>query len=198
MRDDNEQLEVGDRRFFGPEDQPFETRDGILALTLYLCGYQFYCVNCYTADLLRNLGYKGMTMPEAAMQAVKDGKKGKLRYIFEKYPRTEHQNFYTEQEKQFEDDERRDAREVFFELLERFKAGEMPRDELVMRMGCFLFKTRIEFMNKWKGEVPMLHIANPGRTTHVSDGRGGGTYTSPGFVEVLANASQETFKKLGL
>ena len=59
-----------DRRQLRPGNEPIITGDGVLAFSLYMAGTPFaadnlWCVNYYTADILRKLGYKGIPMREA-------------------------------------------------------------------------------------------------------------------------------------
>ncbi len=189
--------QVGAKQTLGPGDQSWETVDGILAFALYLSGHTHWPINSYTVEMLRRLGFGGMKPREAALAAVSRGKKGNVRFVFDKYPPAQLLNIFTEQENQFKDELKREGRDVFKTVLEAYKAGDIEFEELTIRLVCILLKMRIDFMNAWKYQVPMLRLANPGETERET--RGDSTIvTYPGFTEVAANASKETFERLGL
>src|SRR6266699_2869458 len=95
----------------GPEHQPFQTSDGILAFALYLAGVPFvtrqmWCRNTYTLELLRKLGFNGKDVREAAKLAVKLGKKGNLQFLFQHADRLgELLHLFSKQEQRLKDAE---------------------------------------------------------------------------------------------
>ncbi len=196
-----EKQSVGSQSHLDPDLQPYQTDDGIKALTFYLCGFDQFATNTYTPEALRSLGYgkSGLNAFEASKQAVKDGKRGKVRYTFINAPAIKLQSFYEDQEKQFSDEERREARSVLDQLLNQLQSHLITREEFTARMCCLLFKTRIEFMNQWRNQTPFVRIANPGSITREKSADGKVTTVShPGYVEVSADVSEETKKRLGL
>src|SRR5438046_2873940 len=77
-------------KVYGPGEQPYLTEDSIEAFALYLASVAFCddkqpCVNYYTIDQLKKLGYAGEDLlpQEAAIQATSDGQKGTVAYLFQ-------------------------------------------------------------------------------------------------------------------
>jgi len=173
------------------KDQPFLTRDGILALSLYLAGYDCYVVNSYTLEKLRSFGYNGLKPEEAATKAAKEGKKGDVRFLFENWPGNAAFQSYRDESGLFDDNEQRQGRESFRELLQQYRDDEIGIEEFSVRLGCLLFKMRIMFMNAWKTQVPMLRLTNTGQVKHEKFRDGSGVISHPGFIEIPVNASKE-------
>jgi hypothetical protein len=80
---------------------PFKTSDAILAFCLYNLGVPEWRppVNVYTEPILQRLGYRGLTLIEAAKSAWNHQERGKVEYWFEKTSEIEHYlNWYSDQE----------------------------------------------------------------------------------------------------
>lgn len=186
---------------FGPEDQPLLTGDGVLAFSMYMAGTPFmdetmWCINYYTADILRKLGYSGLSMREGAARAQKEGKPGVIRFML-KNPTSTVGNAYMDQQKQIDDGEGT-AVDALRALMEDYKSGVRPYDETVARVVCLILKMRIRFMNGWKDVVPLLKIddGRAPKTTTEMDGTKQVEYG--GFKFISINASDATRERMGL
>ena len=190
-----------DRRQLRPGNEPVITGDGVFAFALYMAGTPFaddnlWCVNYYTADILRKLGYSGVTMREGATRAVKDGKPGVIRFMLCK-PTSEVARGYTEQQKEVEDGEG-EAKDTLRNLFTDYKSGIRTFEETAVRVACLILKMRIKFMNGWKDVMPLLRI-DDNREPHRTRGLDGSEMVEfGGFKFISVNASEETRARMGL
>src|SRR6476620_5442948 len=136
---------------FTAGSQPFTTQDAALAFSLYLAGVPFAyparpCFNLYDEEILRKLGFRGLTLEVGAEQAHAAGKKGEVRYIFARTP------------------ELNDLLEAYKAEQETIKNGEgtaaerlaelIPGNaELRLRVAEVILKLRPLFVNMWKDQV---------------------------------------------
>lgn len=194
-----------------PENQPFSTSEGILALCLYMAGAEFSnpvqpCFHLFDPDILSNLGYRGDTVWSAARAAWKDRKRGHVEYSFKLSQRTHDLiKVYRSQRKELEDKEGK-ASELVIKIVQLANAGAMLPDEAALRLTCVILAIRGEFMNMWKDVVPLLKLPDKGRgvkfeTTAVTNA--GRTVPAkgikkPGYKLISLNASEETRRKMGL
>jgi hypothetical protein len=178
------------------------TGDGVLAFAMHLSGVPFadeslWCVNYYTADILRKLGYSGLSMREGAIRAVKDGKPGVLRFMLAR-PENEVIEAYAEQEREITAEGTDvEAQVVLRQLLEDYRAGARPYGETVAKIACLILKMRIQFMNAWKDTVPLLRIDGQAQPEHIGMD-GSKTVEMGGFKLISVNASDEIRKRMGL
>lgn len=184
---------------FGPGDQPYLTSDSILAFALYLAFTPFSdetmpCVNYYKPEDLRALGYKGMKPLEAAAQAVKDGRKGTVEYMF-RMPEQDLMRVFEDQ-KEYLDKAEGLARDAIKNLIEDYKNDGRSYEETIVRLVCTLVYTRADFITMWQKLIPLLRLDDINR---VERKEGDATVVNyGGFRFVSANASDETKKRLGL
>lgn len=180
---------------FTAGSQPFTTQDVALAFSLYLAGVPFAdpaqpCFNLYDAEILARLGFRGLTIEQAAQAAHDAGKKGEVRYIFARTPElNDLLNAYTAEQKAIADGEGT-ATEHLAKLI-----PDNPVTRL--RAAAVILKLRPQFVNLWKAMDPLIRVPNHGPTKTEETARGKVT-TSPGFRVVSLNASAETRKRLKL
>lgn len=192
-------------------DTPYETADGLEAVSLYFSGAQLvedgmWCTNTYTRTGLQKMGFTGMRMAEAAFAAVKSSKAGIIRYLFRSRPDRE-LSFVNEQIKELRENDI-EAVSKFDELIDRLVSGEIDREEFKARSASLILTTRREVMNAWKHVVPLLEIEDDGpvrrfNTTARTMDKDGRAITvaakaveRPGFKIISANASEATQKRL--
>lgn len=194
---------------------PFSTSEAILAYSLYIAGCKFLdenrpCFNLFDADILKNLGYQGTPVGEAAEQAWKAEKKGHVEYIFKLTPRTSDLiRAYRDQCKEIEGMVDGIASELVLRIVESAKKGAILEDEALLRISCVILKTRVEFVNLWKKMVPLLRVPVVGKTRHFDTTATARTSTGnriveakgvqkPGFKVISLNASEKTRKAMDL
>lgn len=198
----------------GPAQQPFELSDGILAFCLYLAGIPFLTTrNRYSVETFRALGFTGeIDLCEAALQCVKENRKGDLKYLFAKSPELRALlKAFTDQEAIIKQGKGKEsARDVIRELMQSFSREEISVDEALMRIACIILKLRGGFLNRWKEQTPWVVVPEPGRERKFKSSvsvqtPGGGNRNVPadgveypGFKVIPANASDELKKKMGL
>lgn len=193
--------DTSDRHQLRPGNEPVVTGDGVFAFALYMAGTPFtdrnyWCINYYTPDILRKLGYTGLPMRDAAKQAVKDGKPGVIRFMLCK-PTHQVSRGYIEQQKEIDSGDG-EAKDTLQNLLNDFKAGVWTYEEVAVRLVCLILKMRIKFMNGWKDVVPMLRI-DDNRQPHTTRGVDGSeTVELGGFKFISVNANDETRARMGL
>jgi hypothetical protein len=180
---------------FTAGSQPFTTQDAALAFSLYLAGVSFVdparpCMNLYDGEILKKLGFRGMTLEEAVRSALAANKKGEVRYIFARTPElNDLLNAYTTEQKVIADGEGTAAEHL---------AKLIPDDPaLRLRVAAVALKLRPQFMNLWKQVDPLIRVANQGQSKTVETANGK-LVSSPGFRVVSLNASEATRKKLRL
>jgi hypothetical protein len=189
----------------GPNSQPFETPNGILAFALYLAGVPFsdadyWCRNEYTIELLRRLGFgdKGLPPIEAAKAAVAQGKKGELLFSFQRTGGIDELISLFQKEEAYLMTGDGEARSVFSTLLDSYKDGAISKPDAIIRLACVVLKMRIQFMNAWKILPPLIKFDNAGGLQTTANEGGSKTASHPGFKIISANASDKTKSEMGL
>lgn len=191
-------------------EQPFSTSDVILACALFSAGCEpvdpnHPCTNLFDEEILGKLGYRGMSLQEAAEAAWNDEKKGHVQYHLKLTERALHLiRAFREQSDEIEKGEGK-AFVLLAKILGLFQAGAIQLDETILRCACVNLKTRGEFVNVWKKMVPLLRIPDQGKAKHfdttiVSKGKtveAKGVHR-PGMKIVSLNASDKTKKALKL
>jgi hypothetical protein len=177
------------------------TEDSVLAYALYLAFSPFSadempCVNYYTLDKLRELGYKGMLPQEAAVKAVREGKKGTVNYMF-RLPEGELLTAYHDQKKVIEDGSG-EARDVIKNLLEDYRLGARSYNETILRVACTILYMRAEFLKIWRTLEPLLRIDDLAVQKEEKRPDGSRVITFGGLKFVSANASEKTRERLGV
>jgi hypothetical protein len=185
---------------FGVASEPLVTGDGIAAFSLRMAGTPFaddgfWCVNYYTPEILRKLGYGGVSMREGAKRALRDGKPGVIRFMLCQ-PSSEIAAAYGQQIREL--DERDDpAMDALRNLLDDYKSGVRSYAETAVRVCCLILKMRIQWMNAWKNVVPLLRIDD--NKLPMTSGANGNTVVEYGGVKfVSVDASEETLRHMGL
>lgn len=192
----------------GQGDTPFITGNAILAFCLYLSGIPFVdenrpLINLYDNDILKRLGFAGMTLEEGARQALREGKKGDMQWAF----------VHTQ--------ELHDLLEYFKDEEANIKSGDgtvteearaimanCTDNEALMRLGCLILKSRGEFFNLWKGreDLALIRVPNKGKPT-IRDGTARNSKgeivpakieSRPGFRVVSLSAGNELKKEMKL
>lgn len=152
-------------------EQSYSTSDAILAITLFLSGCEPVdirqpCTNLFDAEILKNLGYGGEKIGEAAEKAWRDRKKGHVQFHLKLNERTQELiRIHRDQMEKIEEGEGT-AFVMLADIARDFAKGAMAVDELIMRTACINLKTRGEFVNLWKKMVPLLRIPAEGKTKH--------------------------------
>jgi hypothetical protein len=210
------------------EPVPFATDDAVLAASLYAAGVPEHQppTNTFTEDILKRLGYRGVSLIEAARAAWKRGDRGNVQYYFERTPELAPLlDAYKEQCDQINaEGESIDVGHALREIM-RLAAGrtvasvvpggttppisgtegscvpysnslpevQMDEREALLRISTVTLKCRIQFVNRWKDQVPRLHIPDKGEAV-----TSGSTTRFPGFKNVAVNISDEKLRQLGL
>jgi hypothetical protein len=172
----------------------FQTQNTALAVTLATCGVPFATdpngnaipfLNIYDAARLELLGYKGWSLREAAHDAWKKGKPGKIIYNFQ---RTE------ELEKVIKGFDKRSAILAHPEFKDTDTTLPHLSPEEYGALCCQLLHNRKMLLEGWKTAMPHISIMG---ATH-SQSENGREVTVGSFKVFSLNASPETLKKLGL
>jgi hypothetical protein len=198
MPDQTDQSAV---RVFGPADQPFLTQDSILAFALYLAFTAFYddglpCVNYYTLDHLRQLGFKGLKPQEAAQRAISAGIRGVVEYMF-RQPESELLKAFHEEKKLIENSVG-EANVRIRDLLNIYKNGGRDYNETIIRLAAVIIYMRAEFLTIWKQTESLVKLDTPLKKTERRMPDGSKVVTTSGFRYIGVNAGEETKKKVGL
>jgi len=185
----------------GPADQPFITEDSILSFALYLAQSPFYddnqpCVNYYTINMLKQLGYKGMVPTAAALKAVEDKRCGKTNYIF-RSPEGPLLQAYEDQKKVLQGAEGTVC-DLVKNLMDTYAAGARTYGETMMRLVCTIVHMRQEFVTMWQKYEPLIQIDNQTKSSTEKLVDGSTMVSHSGFKFIGARASKETQKRLGL
>lgn len=183
---------------------PFKTDDAILASCLYSAGVpeSWNPTNIYDEGILKKLGLGGMILWEAAKTAFKRKYRGHIEYYFERTPELAFLlKAYRDQEAIIKaEGENKDIGEAIREIMRvaagRLNDGETVMDEreAILRITCIVLKTRTDFVNRWKNEVPYLRIAAAGSVEKPSLN----VERHPGFKMIPLTASDETIQKMNL
>lgn len=198
---------------------PFKTQDAILANCLRAAGFTetpISPLNLFDADILFKLGgglkdkdgkvtrpsrYAGKNIVEAARQAHKEGQRGRVEYHFNHDPEIrKFCELYATQTKEIEQgDQKIDASKRLLELVEQFAfEGDIGPQIVVFRVLCIALKLRIEFVNRWKNQIPYLLIKDSAAAQTQKLPDGGKLMTMPGGKMVPITAPDHTFRNLGL
>jgi hypothetical protein len=188
-----------------PADRPFITQNALLAFALYLAGIPFVddakpVLNIYDQEILKKLGFSGMTIEEAADAALRAGKKGHVSYSFlfsEALPRL--LKIFGEEEKSF-NEETGTVTATVTDLIASIENGEVDRQEAIVRLASLILKSRGQFMNLWKArpDLAMIRIPNAGKAEIREGPKGSKIVSNPGYRMVSLNASDKTKGKLRL
>lgn len=188
---------------FTAGSQPFTTQDAALAFSLYLAGVPFAdpsqpCFNLYDAEILKKLGFPGLTLEQAAQAAHNAGKKGEVRYIFARTPELNNLlESYKAQQAAINDGEGTAVEHL---------AGLIPDADLRLKVAELVLKLRPQFVNMWKDQSPLIRVPNPGESTTrpvtTFNRKGnpipGKEVSSPGVRIISLNATPATKKRLRL
>lgn len=180
---------------------PFHTTDAILAFSLYLAGVPFYedkkpCLNMYDENILRKLGFVGMSIEEAVKRAITRKKKGHVEYGFRRTPELNSLLRAYKQQEEYLQTAEGTAVAVVAGLFEDLKDGVRP--EAIVRLACTILKMRVRFVNLWQDQDPLIRIFNEGEVETVHSDGSIITRRFPGFRIVNLHASQATKDKLKL
>ena len=182
------------------EAVPFKTDDAILAQCLVNAGVPEWQTptNCYDEAILRGLGFRGLTLDEAAKAAWQQKKRGHVDYYFERTPELDHFiKSYREQVAEIESkDADKDAGAALRAIIARATAPENPMDEreALLRITCINLKLRVAFVNRWKELTPFLRIQEAGSAQETGEN----TTRHPGFKLIPLTLSAERKAKIGL
>jgi len=178
--------------------EEYQTQNSAIATMLHTLGVPWIVdnkgnerrvVNIYTADKLREHGYRGMTMKEAARQAVKDEKHGMVVYNFQATPLQKQLCEAwgkIEQTIIHQDDEVRTGSHDLAKL-------EID-PEAAAAILCQYAKNRKHIVRMWMLESPLLMFSD---VSKASTNNGG--YEMIGRYKVISvDASPEVWKRLGL
>lgn len=192
------------------EEQSFDTREALLALSLALAGCEPMdatqpCVNLFDSELLAKRGYTGKPLIEGAEEAWHQKEKGDVIYVFKMSPRLPDLVLaYRDQCKQVEELDGT-ATGLIIKTLGQHELGAILQDEMILRVSCVILKTRGQYVNLWKEMVPLLRVPIAGRTKHFDDtilskGRSveAKGVKKPGFQVVSLNISDEHRKAMRL
>ncbi len=188
-------------KVFGPGDQPFLTEDSVLAFAMYMAFAKFCdddqpCVNYYTTDMLRKMGYRGMLPAEAALQATEEGRKGVVTYVMKPIEPRLLQAF-EDQKRTIENSEGL-ACDVIKNLMTDWHVGAREYDETIVRIICTVIYMRAEFLKMWQKLEPLIKIDSDGKAHRQDLPDGSYVITHEGFKFIGAKASQKTKEHLGL
>lgn len=199
-------------------DMPFRTSDAILAFSLHAAGVPWFeektatetfavpCYCLYDEEILKRLGFTGMTMEEAASAAHSQGKKGHIEFLFKMVPTLmDLTAAYRDEVAQIEQGEGRFA-DRLLTLAGLITDDSIPRPEALLRIACITLKMRLPFMSMWKQVSPLIRIRNKGgsmaRPAMGRNSRGelvqGHAVKYPGYKVVSLNATEKTRKHLKL
>jgi hypothetical protein len=204
-------------KVISPGDQPFTTSNAILAYCLHLAGVPWEKDTraarvFYSVDILNRFKngtgdpyYKGWELEKAVEHAHKTGRRGHVEYAFKRTERLSALlRAFSEQQRQLDEDTGY-VHEVVSAITKLVYNRAMEQDVAMVRLACVLLKARSQFMDIWKGQVPIMIVSNPGRATHstqmveTKDGlREARVVESPGFKAISLNASKETREHLGI
>lgn len=183
----------------------WDTNNLALAVTLFTCGVPFYSVgdkklvlyNLYTVELLsamldsrgRKL-WEGMTIDQAANAAWKSGRKGIVKYCFDRTPALE--PIVKAYNQQSADSKR--AMEQPFGTDLGVPAGVIsPTEQDVARIASQLFANRKWLSNEWRKATPFVAVSGRHKLGKESDGT---TITTGSGKIYSLNLSDENRRKI--
>lgn len=199
---DNPKISLSNRvRVLGPADQPFNIEDSILAFALHMAFVAFYdeampCVNHYTLEQLRELGYNGLKPQEAAIRAVNEGNKGTITYMF-RQPEGEILEAFYDEKKLIESSDGL-ARDRVKVLMEAYKAGARTYGETIVRLMAVVVYMRVEFLTIWRRLEALIQLDAPRKKSERRMVDGSRILETTGFKYIGMNAGQSTKDKLGV
>lgn len=185
------------------EEQSFDTREALLALSLSLAGCEPLdatqpCFNLFDEDILAKLGYRGEKLFPSALEAWEQKEKGDVGYVFKMSPRLpELIKAYRDQCKQI-DELDGPAQILIVKIFAQHELGGILQDEMILRVACVILKTRGQYVNLWKQMVPLLRVPIAGKSKNISTVAGEGLVKKPGFQVVSLNISEEHRKAMRL
>jgi hypothetical protein len=198
-----------------PGETPFSTSNAILAYCLHLAGVPWendrHPVRVlYSAPILNKFTngsgepfYKGWELEKAAAHAHKTKRRGHVEYCFQNTPRLG--KLIKAYKAQCDDLEIKDGflHQVVRDLASHI--SEMEPDIAMVRLACIFLQKRMEFMEIWEHQIPLVMIPNQGRVRHSREvidtkygAREANVITSPGMKIMSLNASDKTRKELGV
>jgi len=197
--------------------QPFHTNNAILAFCLWRAGVPFWepkqpCMVVYTLDMIRKFVdgrgepvFKGWDFDTPVVkEAHKRGFLGRVTYIFIPTERLKTLLMaFKDQEEKLR--EAIPVADIVKTVVTVWSDGMMEDDEALLRLACIDLKTRVEFMELWRKQVPCIEAPNEGEVVktqgviQTKDGpRVAEIYDHPGVRVMSVNASKETRERLGL
>ncbi len=197
-----------------PGDTPFHTSNAILAYCLHLAGVPWANDKhpirvLYSAEILNKFTngsgeprYKGWGLEKAVVDAHKTKRRGHVEYCFESTPRLG--KLLKAYRKQCDDLEARDG--YLHELIHDIANQPTTEPDIeLLRLACVLLQKRMDFMELWQHQVPLVIIPNTGRiqrtqgVIQTKDGpREARIVTTPGMKIMSVNASEKTRRELGV
>lgn len=183
---------------FGPADQPFKTDNSILAFALYMAQASFFddsqpCVNWYTIGQLR-AHYKGVKPQAAAIQAVKDGRKGTVDYMF-RQPDDRLLRAFQDEITLIEKSDQLACDRVK-EIMEAYASKGRDYGETLMRLMAVVVYMRAEFLSMWQQLEPLIQLDVPASKKETKLPDGTRIVESSGFKFIGAYAGEETRKRM--
>src|SRR4051812_27548869 len=185
---------------FGPGDAPFLTDDSVLAFALYMAFADFFdnnqpCVNWYSMEKLRSLGFKGSgVLPaDAAIEATKQGMKGQVDYIFKSLAQPQMVEWFKDQLVFLQKGEGF-ARDTVKSLMIDWSVGARTFEETMVRLICTIIYMRVEFITMWEKLEPLIQVDDGSAQKPTKENLPDGSilFTHPGFKFIGALASKET------
>ncbi len=198
-----------------PGQSPFSTSNAILAYCLHLAGVPWENDKhpirvLYSAEILNKFKngsgepfYKGWELEKAVEHAHKTKKRGHVEYCFACTPRlSKLLKAYRQQCLELE------AKDGFLHEYVAELSKQLPQmepDIAMVRLACVFMQKRVEFMEKWEHQIPLVMIPNSGRvqrsrgyidTKHGS--REAMIVTTPGMKIMSLNLSDDKRKELGV
>lgn len=198
-----------------PGDTPFNTSNAILAYCLHLAGVPWDKPThparvLYSPEIMEKFRngsgqpfYQGWEFQKAVEHAHKTGRRGHVEYVFQRTPRLS--RLLKAYRDQVADLDNKDGylHELVSDLASQLT--KLEPDIAMVRMACIFLQKRMDFMELWKHQVPLMVIPNAGRvrrsreTIQTEDGpREADVVTTPGMKIVSINARKETREHLGI
>jgi hypothetical protein len=183
-------------------EAPFVTQNVKLAFAIYSAGVPFYktpLVNTYTASKLKELGYTGQPIEEAARDAFSKNKAGHVAYSFNRTAELKSIiEAFDHAQKQVDSDELFDFAESLGRIITEFETGDITRAQFIAKNIALTLDARKAFLGLWRTHTPMIRVNKAGSPVTRDGANGGKVVTHPGYIEYSLNASPETRQRLGL
>jgi hypothetical protein len=198
--------------------QPYYTDNAILAFCLWRASIPFWepkqpCIVLYNLDIIRKFVdgkgdpiFKGWDLEPAIEAAHKRGLRGHVLYVFRPTIRMKDlMEAFREQERILARDDIT-VESIIKTIVDSLSSGDIESDEALLRLACVDLKTRIEFMELWRKQVPMMWVNNEGEVEELDeifiDKEGNAqqskVFDHPGFKIRSINASKATRERLGV